>query len=98
MQVDLQIEGIQETMSMWREALDMQIPLRDEFKIHFMVRRQAILKNFAQVAQAWNHMLGYMTVLPEQQADFDHIKNDVTNFTTWANTELAKLKELSHDS
>lgn len=35
-------------MTMWRDAVDMKIPVHDNFKIHFIEKRAALLENFTK--------------------------------------------------
>ena len=52
-QVTLDPGFLQESMRLWRQATDMQLPLHDEFKLHFMQNRRPILANHAKTAKAW---------------------------------------------
>ena len=33
-------------MDMWRDVVDMKIPVHDNFKIHFIEQRASLLENF----------------------------------------------------
>ena len=40
-------------MKLWRDAVDMKIPVHDEFKVHFMTNRRSILEGYDKTATAW---------------------------------------------
>ncbi|MEB0113530.1 hypothetical protein RCH10_004580 [Variovorax sp. GrIS 2.14] len=39
MKLDLNPDWLIKNMNLWRQAADMQIPLRDDLKVHMMARR-----------------------------------------------------------
>lgn len=45
MRIDLDPERLRRCMRLWRESVDLQIPMKDEFKLHFMKQRPAILND-----------------------------------------------------
>lgn len=52
---------IRASMKLWRDSIDMKIPVADEFKIHFMQNRQPILEGFVKTGTTWLTMLRDMT-------------------------------------
>jgi hypothetical protein len=77
-------------MSLWREATDLKTPLKDEFKIHFMARRQEILRNMTNTATAWKVFLGACKT--ENQAQLIALLDDINSFKKWADDALVELQ------
>jgi hypothetical protein len=94
MKVEIDQAQVRDYMTLWREALDMKIPLKDEFKIHFMSRRQSILENYLATATAWGMLLGTTTATGEDKLELSGLKQDVSNFKQWAKEEIDKLAAL----
>lgn len=87
---------LRESLWLWRQATDMQIPMRDDFKVHFMQNRQKILANHANTARSWSMMLRAMTpVTPAEQADLDAVLAQVEEFGTWAKEQIAEMEHLA---
>ena len=57
MQIDLDPDALRSSMTMWRDSVDLKLPMLDEFKVHFMNRRQSILGNFVNTSNAWLMLL-----------------------------------------
>lgn len=95
-QVNFDPSFVRESLWLWRQATDMQIPMRDDFKVHFMQNRQKILANHANTARSWSMMLRAMTpATPAEQTDFDAIVAQVEEFGRWANGQIAEMAHLA---
>jgi hypothetical protein len=87
---------MRESLSLWRQATDMQIPMHDEFKLHFMQNRQKILANHANTARSWSMLLRAMKPsTPSEQTGLDAILTQVEEFGTWANSQIAEMEHLA---
>lgn len=95
-QVTLDPAFLQESMRLWREATDMQLPLHDEFKLHFMQNRRPILANHAKTARDWAMILRAMSsATMAEEGMLNALLAEVEAFGTWANSELAKLDHMA---
>lgn len=95
-QVSFDPSFLEESLWLWRQATDMQIPMRDDFKVHFMQNRQKILANHANTARSWSMMLRAMTPsTPAEQASLDAVLAQVEEFGTWAKEQVAEIEHLA---
>ena len=97
MQVEFNPDMLRTHLELWKNMLDMRVPVRDEFKIHFMEQRHVILENYRSAAISWSTMLSSMAPMPGHEEDFVLLWSEVKCFKKWAEDELTKLKELAHD-
>jgi len=95
MKIEFNPDHIRSSIDLWRSATDMKIPVHDEFKLHFIKNRGAILGNFERTAKSWLSLLRAMTPVPESKAEFDQLKAAVEEFGAWATTELEKLQAIA---
>jgi hypothetical protein len=82
-------------MEMWRDATDLKIPLRDDFKVHFITRRHTLLANCEKTATAWSMILGSMRAHGNHQMRLDECREKVEEFKSWAKAELAELAQVA---
>lgn len=87
---------IRASMKLWRDSIDMKIPVADEFKIHFMQNRQPILEGFVKPGTAWMTMLRDMTSTGDAEALLE-FWSEVEEFVTWAEGELKAIDQLRSD-
>lgn len=97
MQVEFNPDMLRTRMEIWKNVLDMQVPIRDDLKIHLMGQRQAILENYRTAGLYWTSLLSSMSPMLGHEEDFALLWSEVTSFKKWAEDELIKLKELIHD-
>ncbi|WP_454739631.1 hypothetical protein [Cupriavidus necator] len=90
MQVELFADQVVEMMDIYRDTIDLKVPIKDEFKVHFMQRRRDILTNFSHNGKAWSLLLQCMKP-SEDPAEFDALTMQVKEFRDWADAELRKL-------
>jgi len=95
MKIEFNPDHIRSSIDLRRSATDMKIPVHDEFKLHFIKNRGAILGNFERTAKSWLSLLRAMTPVPESKAEFDQLKAAVEEFGAWATTELEKLQAIA---
>jgi len=81
------------SMEMWQKATDMKIPLHDDFKIHFMENRRALLAGFIKTGQAWMAVLQAMNSTSKAD-ELDAVRAEVKAFVAWAEQGLAELAAL----
>lgn len=93
MKIELLADQVDAMMEMYRDAVDMKTPMKDEFKIHFMNRRRDILTNYAQNGRGWLLLLQCMQPVGDD-GEFKALVARVDAFTAWAEAELKKLDAL----
>ncbi|MEM5316977.1 hypothetical protein [Paraburkholderia sp. JHI869] len=49
------------SMQLWRESIDLKLPMKDEFKVHMMRNRRPMLENYVRAAGGWLSALNAMT-------------------------------------
>lgn len=82
-------------MRLWRDSLDLKIPVHDEFKIHFMQNRGTILKNYESTAGAWLLALRPCRAHIEDAAKLTQLISDVAAFKQWAHDELEAIERMA---
>jgi hypothetical protein len=94
MRIDLDPANLTSSMQHWRDALDMKIPMKDEFKLHFMQQRPALLKNHERTAAAWLMLLRPVVPTVEERGEFDQLIVEIEDFQNWAAGELKALEQI----
>lgn len=95
-QVTLDPGFLQESMRLWRQATDMQLPLHDKFKLHFMQNRRPILTNHVKTARDWLMVMRAMSpATAEEEGALRDLLAEVEEFCSWAKAELAKLDHMA---
>ncbi|AUT76440.1 hypothetical protein C2L64_50395 [Paraburkholderia hospita] len=82
------------SMEMWRKSLDMQIPISDEFKIHFMENRRRLLEGFVITGKAWKIIVRDLKAVDEP-AVLEDVRLAVQSFLSWAEDGLKALDDLT---
>ncbi|SDI92391.1 hypothetical protein SAMN04487926_12756 [Paraburkholderia steynii] len=82
------------SMEMWRKSPDMQIPIADELKIHFMENRRRLLEGFVTTGKAWKIIVHDLKAVDES-AGLDDVRLAVQAFLSWAEDGLQALGDLS---
>ena len=82
-------------MRLWRDSVDLRIPMRDDFKLHFIERRVELLGGFEKTATAW--LIALRRAVPDagSKADFETLISEIENFSAWATLELKKLSDMA---
>lgn len=94
MQIDLDPEELRSSMTLWRDSVELKMPMLDEFKVHFMNRRQSILTNFVNTSNAWLILLRSCKATDGGQGEFADLVSEVKDFHDWAQAELRALQTL----
>lgn len=95
MKIDWDPGYIRTCMHLWRDALDLQMRMHDEFKLHFIEQRPVILQRYLETASAWQMMLNHMVASPDEQEALAAVVADVKTFHSWAQAELSKIEVLA---
>ena len=94
MLINLNPDSLRMCMQMWRDALDMKIPVHDTLKVHMITRRREILGNYIGAATHWGMLLRECTADGQDQQDLETFRNEVAQFRAWAQDETEKLLSL----
>lgn len=95
MKLELDPENLRVSMTLWRDAVDMKIPVKDELKIHFMNQRQPILQKMTCTASAWLTLLRGCQTEGEDKAQLIALQADVEAFKKWADDGLKELTDFA---
>lgn len=95
MKLDLDPDWMRTSMDLWRKTLDFEIPIHDNFKIHFMEQRSTILGNFVKTAESWATVLRSCSAQGPDLVELDALKSDVEAFKKWAEDGQEKLRSLA---
>lgn len=83
MNIDLQ--GLQGFLDLYRSATDGQIPVHASLKGHFVQNRARLLEGFSKLASGQSMLLGCMTPSNEEEAaQLAEAKRVVEEFQAWA--------------
>lgn len=95
MKLELDPEWLRTSMSMWRDAVDMKIPIHDSFKVHFLEKRGTLLEGFVKTATSWMTVLRACKAEGEDQAALESLMADVEAFKKWSEEGLSELSNLT---
>lgn len=95
MKLDIDPAYMLSCMSLWRDSTDLKIPMRDDFKMHFMQERESILKNFTSTASAWLMALRRAVPDAKDQVEFEGLIAKIEEFEAWATTELQAIQGMA---
>jgi hypothetical protein len=94
MKIDLGSESLRISMTMWRDTIDLKLPMLDKFKLQFMQERRTILTNFSKTAKAWLTVLRACKASVEEQAALSELIAEVSTFLDWAESSIQQLDQL----
>lgn len=77
MKLDFNPEGLRIGMLLWRDVVDMKVPMHDNFKIHFIERRASLLEGFAKTGNSFSMVLCACEAEDQDLVELDAIKTDV---------------------
>lgn len=97
MNLTLDPEGLRTSMEMWRKALDMEIPLRPDLRIHFFNRRGSLLDGFSQVAKNWLTLLHGCDAEGEDKVELLALRTEIKAFKEWAEAGIVELDRLGEE-
>ena len=85
-------------MMLWREVVELKIPVRDDLKVHLRSHRASNLANFIEVGKSWKTVLGSCKPTDVQdQLEFDALVAEIDEFVAWATSNLDELKNLGQE-
>ena len=82
-------------MTMWRDAVDMKIPVHHNFKVHFIERRGSLLEGFIKTGASWLTVLRACKVEGQDLVELEALKADVEIFKKWADDGLTELNAMA---
>ena len=94
MKVDLDSDWLRTSMEMWRDAIDMRIPVHDKFKVHFIEQRSQLLEGFVKTATSWSMVLRACKADGHDLEALQSLNTDVDAFKQWAVDGLEELRRL----
>lgn len=97
MKIDLDPEELKVSMDMWRQAIDLKIPLAHEVRIHFFSRRGQLLDGFVKIADNWLMVLRCCKATGEDVIALDDLEEEINNFKKWAEDGISELARLATD-
>lgn len=93
MNLILDRERITVMLKLWRDGVDLRMPMADEFKLHFISQRKSILQNFEQVSSAWLLFMGAMSS-QDNLDEFNEMRAEIKQFNEWAKQEIIAVNAL----
>jgi primosomal protein N'' len=95
MKLELDPEWLRTSMTMWRDAVDLKIPIHDSFKVHFLEKRGTLLEGFVKTANSWMTVLRACKAEGEDQAALESLMAEVEAFKKWSEEGLSELANLA---
>lgn len=83
------------SMEMWRKSHDMQIPISDEFKIHFMENRRRLLEGFVITGKPWRSSCATRTRSASLPFAGGRVRLAVQPFPSWPEDGLKAPNDLA---
>ena len=97
MRVELDAEHMRTSMAMWRDAVDLKIPMRADIRSHMLLMRAKILERFSAAAQAWQTVLNGCKAEGPDAVELQQLKDEVEDFKVWAHESLKVLADLAKE-
>lgn len=85
------LESFQSMIDVWRAALDVMIPMKDEFKIHMIANRRNLLLRQRHAAEAFSLMFRCME---GEISEMESIRKIIDDYRDWTEQELRQMNEL----
>ena len=83
------------TLAAWRQSIDLETAMTDQFKILMMANRRQILENLLQTGSGWEQLLRCARGMEgHDEADLRRLRKTVQEFVEWAASELDHLNAL----
>lgn len=95
MKLELDPAFLRTSMELWRDAVDMKIPVHDTFKVHFLERRGQLLQGFSRTGANWLMVLDACKAEGDDLAELAALKAQVKDFKQWADEGLEELRTLA---
>lgn len=95
MKLELNLDWLCTSMELWRDAVDMKIPVHDNLKVHFLERRGQLLQGFSRTGADWLMVLNACEAEGDDLAALEVLKAQVQEFKQWADDGLQELGNLT---
>lgn len=95
MKLDFSPAWLQTAMSMWRDTVEMKIPVHDDFKVHFIEQRASLLAGFVKTATAFSMVLRACTAEGQDLVELEALKAEVEAFKKWAEDGIKDLNTMA---
>lgn len=101
MKLELDHENVRTMLQMWRKAVDLEIPLASDIRIHFLARRGELLHGFVSLSGNWLMLLRSCKAAGDDLVALDALETEIEEFKAWAESGISVLarlasEELSH--
>lgn len=94
MMLDLNTSQLRSHMDLWRDMVDMKIPLSRAARKHFFEERGSLLEGFSKTATTWLLLLQASTVRDEDHEEHQALIKAIEEFRSWAMVNLVELRIL----
>lgn len=84
-------------MNLWKQAVDLKIPLAHDVRIHFFAKRGQLLDGFVKIAGNWLMLLRCCKATGEDVVALDNLEEEIENFKKWAEDGISELARLATD-
>lgn len=93
--VQMDPETIVSMITLWRDAVDLRMPIARDLQPHFLERRKHMLYNFEMQAKAWRQLLQGCSAEGSNVAGLDQLRRHVDDFWEWAEEGLMELARVA---
>ena len=98
MKLELNPEGLQTAMELWRKTVEMEIPLAPHLRSHFLLQRGSLLEGFVKTANNWLMVLNNCKPTDENDTvDLRALKEEILSFKSWAEQGVSELVKLTNE-
>lgn len=95
MKLDISVAELEAMLNAWRQSVDLETAMTDQFKIMMMVNRRQILENLLQTGSGWEQLLRCARgVDGNDQVELRRLQDMVREFVSWAASEIDQLGSL----
>lgn len=84
-------------MTFWRDAVDLKIPVHDDFKVNFMGRRGPLLDGFIKTGSDFLIFLRSCKAEGDDLVELDALKTEVEYLKKWAENGLKELRAMASE-
>lgn len=96
MKLEINPSDLEAMLDAWRQSIDLEMAMTDQFKILMMANRREILENLLQTGSGWEQLLRCARPLDdEDQAALLALREKPAAFVAWASSELDGLDALN---
>lgn len=97
MKVDLDPQSIRNSIKLWRDAVELKLPMSPEARSQLILMRAKVLDRCSQGAISWSALLSACTAEGEDAVQLQRLKEEVEDFRVWAHENLKMLAELARE-